>query len=223
MLSMACGIGIQSMAEKFAPKLVVPAVNTNMLGMPQEHAVWLERCGACGDCVHRRDRRHLPRRALQQEPHERPLRRLARRQVRGHDAREGRHRLRLAPHLGAPQGAGSRRADVSSTGRRRTGARAAPAARGRWCVRRRSRYDRHRVQGWHQPREDPQRGQVRGHRRVRPAQERRRQRHRGEGQDPQGLRRRRQHHRQPDRRGARLLHGVRRTRRSRTASRRSCR
>ncbi|HQG55112.1 MAG TPA: methylenetetrahydrofolate reductase C-terminal domain-containing protein, partial [Thermoleophilia bacterium] len=50
-LSMACGIGIQSMAEKFAPKLVVPAVNTNMLGMPQEHAVWLERCGACGECV----------------------------------------------------------------------------------------------------------------------------------------------------------------------------
>jgi ferredoxin len=50
-VSMACGIGIQSMAEKFAPKLVVPAVNTNMLGMPQEHAVWLERCGACGDCV----------------------------------------------------------------------------------------------------------------------------------------------------------------------------
>jgi ferredoxin len=50
-LSMACGIGIQSMAEKFAPRLVMPAVNTNMLGMPQEHAVWLERCGACGDCV----------------------------------------------------------------------------------------------------------------------------------------------------------------------------
>ncbi len=49
-LSMACGIGIQSMAEKFAPKLVLPAVNTNMLGMPQEHAVWLERCVACGDC-----------------------------------------------------------------------------------------------------------------------------------------------------------------------------
>ena len=50
-VSMACGIGIQSMAEKFAPKVVLPAVNTNMLGMPQEHAVWLERCGACGDCV----------------------------------------------------------------------------------------------------------------------------------------------------------------------------
>ena len=28
-LSMACGIGIQSLAEKFAPKLVMPAVNTN--------------------------------------------------------------------------------------------------------------------------------------------------------------------------------------------------
>jgi ferredoxin len=49
-LSMACGIGIQSMAEKFAPRLVMPAVDTNMLGMPQEHAVWLERCAACGDC-----------------------------------------------------------------------------------------------------------------------------------------------------------------------------
>jgi ferredoxin len=49
-LSMACGIGIQSMAEKFAPRMVVPAVDTNMLGMPQEHAVWLERCVACGDC-----------------------------------------------------------------------------------------------------------------------------------------------------------------------------
>jgi hypothetical protein len=47
---MACGIGIQSMAEKFSPQLVVPAVNTNMLGMPQEHAVWLERCAACGSC-----------------------------------------------------------------------------------------------------------------------------------------------------------------------------
>jgi ferredoxin len=50
-VSMACGIGIQSMAEKFAPQLVLPAVNTNMLGMPQEHALWLERCGACGECV----------------------------------------------------------------------------------------------------------------------------------------------------------------------------
>lgn len=50
-LSMACGIGVQSMAEKFTDTLVLPAVNTNMLGMPQEHAVWYERCGACGDCV----------------------------------------------------------------------------------------------------------------------------------------------------------------------------
>ena len=52
-------------------------------------------------------------------------------------------------------------------------------------------------------------GAVRRHRRVRPAQERRRQRHREEGQDAGRLRRRRQHHRQPDRRGAHLLHGRR--------------
>ena len=45
-------------------------------------------------------------------------------------------------------------------------------------MRRRSRYDRDRVQGWHESREDLQRGQVRRHRRVRPAEERRRQRHR---------------------------------------------
>jgi len=50
-LSMACGIGIQSMAEKFADTIVLPGVNTNMLGMPQEHAVWYERCVACGSCV----------------------------------------------------------------------------------------------------------------------------------------------------------------------------
>ncbi len=111
-LSMACGIGIQSMAEKFSPKLVMPAVNTNMLGMPQEHARLARALRRLRRVRDRRDRRHLPRRALQQEPHERPLRRLARRQVRGHDAGEGRDRLRLAPHLGAPQGAGSRRDDV---------------------------------------------------------------------------------------------------------------
>ena len=50
-VSLACGIGIQTMAEKFAPKIVLPGVNTNMLGMPQEHAVWLERCSACGECI----------------------------------------------------------------------------------------------------------------------------------------------------------------------------
>ena len=141
-LSMACGIGIQSMAEKFAPRLVMPAVNTNMLGMPQEHAVWLERCGACGECGIGNDRRHLPRRALLQEPHERPLRRLARRPLRGHRPREGRDRVRLGAHLGAPQGAGPRRADV-----RRAAAQELeqeqlrrPAQDG--AARRRSRYDR---------------------------------------------------------------------------------
>ena len=50
-LSMGCGIGVQSLAERFAPKQVMPAVNTNMLGMPQEHGLWLDRCAACGDCV----------------------------------------------------------------------------------------------------------------------------------------------------------------------------
>ena len=111
-VSMACGIGIQSMAEKFAPKLVMPAVNTNMLGMPQEHAALARALRRLRRVRHRRDRRHLPCGALQQEPHERPLRRVARRQVRGDHAREGRHRLRLGPDLGPPQGAGPRGAHV---------------------------------------------------------------------------------------------------------------
>ena len=141
-LSMACGIGIQSLAEKFAPQLVMPAVNTNMLGMPQEHAVWLERCVACGECRHRRDRRHLPGGALQQEPHERPLRRLARRPAAKSPARRRKTSTAPGALIWERLKAQGREELMFTTGRRRTGTRAAPAARGRWCVRRRSRYDR---------------------------------------------------------------------------------
>ncbi len=50
-LSMACGAGVQYVAEHFAQKPVIPAVNTTFLGVTIEQGVWSERCQGCGECV----------------------------------------------------------------------------------------------------------------------------------------------------------------------------
>jgi ferredoxin len=50
-LSLACGIGVQTMNEQFPDKLTLPGLNTNGLSQPTEQGVWEERCQACGDCV----------------------------------------------------------------------------------------------------------------------------------------------------------------------------
>ena len=50
-LSLACGIGVQAMAERFPDVPVIPGVNTTFLGMPTEPGVFEERCQACGDCI----------------------------------------------------------------------------------------------------------------------------------------------------------------------------
>lgn len=50
-LSMACGIGVQAIVERFPEAIVAPAVNTTFLGIPEEHGLWTERCAACGDCI----------------------------------------------------------------------------------------------------------------------------------------------------------------------------
>ena len=50
-LSIACGIGIQTMNEQYPGTLTLPGLNTTFLGQPTEQGVWEERCQACGDCV----------------------------------------------------------------------------------------------------------------------------------------------------------------------------
>jgi len=50
-LSMACGAGIQFMAEIFSDIPVFPAVNTKFLGVTHEEGQWTEMCQGCGDCV----------------------------------------------------------------------------------------------------------------------------------------------------------------------------
>ncbi len=50
-LSIACGIGVQAMAERYVEKPIYPGVNTTFLGLQEEEGLWTERCGACGDCT----------------------------------------------------------------------------------------------------------------------------------------------------------------------------
>jgi ferredoxin len=50
-LSMACGAGVQLVAEMLEPMRVIPALNTRFIGITQAEGVWAERCRACGNCV----------------------------------------------------------------------------------------------------------------------------------------------------------------------------
>jgi ferredoxin len=50
-LSIACGCGIQFMAERFPKKPILPGLNTRFIGVTLEQGVWSERCAMCGDCL----------------------------------------------------------------------------------------------------------------------------------------------------------------------------
>jgi len=50
-LSMACGAGVQFMAEKFPDKVVVPGLNTSFIGVNRDLGYWTEMCQGCGNCV----------------------------------------------------------------------------------------------------------------------------------------------------------------------------
>jgi len=50
-LSIACGAGVQFMAEKFPDKVVVPGLNTTFIGVNRDLGYWTEMCQGCGNCV----------------------------------------------------------------------------------------------------------------------------------------------------------------------------
>ncbi|MDY6893579.1 MAG: methylenetetrahydrofolate reductase C-terminal domain-containing protein [Chloroflexota bacterium] len=49
-LSLACGAGVQLMADMMEPIPVLPGLNTRFIGRAEEEGVWSEMCRACGDC-----------------------------------------------------------------------------------------------------------------------------------------------------------------------------
>jgi ferredoxin len=50
-LSLACGVGVQFMAEKYLRTPVLPGVDTCFMGVTEERGVWTERCQGCGQCI----------------------------------------------------------------------------------------------------------------------------------------------------------------------------
>ena len=50
-VSLACGVGVQYLAERYPDVYVVPAQNTKFIGGTTEHGIWEERCGLCGECI----------------------------------------------------------------------------------------------------------------------------------------------------------------------------
>ena len=50
-LSLACGVGVQCIADAFEPLPVYPALNTTFMGGADKPGIWSEKCRGCGDCV----------------------------------------------------------------------------------------------------------------------------------------------------------------------------
>ncbi|MBI5488406.1 MAG: methylenetetrahydrofolate reductase C-terminal domain-containing protein [Deltaproteobacteria bacterium] len=50
-LSLACGAGVQIVADVFEPLPVLPALSTTFLGGADEPGIWREKCKGCGDCL----------------------------------------------------------------------------------------------------------------------------------------------------------------------------
>lgn len=50
-VSLACGIGVQAVAQRWPDAWVVPGINTTFLGLPEKEGLWVERCQACGNCL----------------------------------------------------------------------------------------------------------------------------------------------------------------------------
>jgi len=50
-VSMACGVGVNFIANLRPADKVYPAVNTSFFGGSAEQGIWSEQCAGCGDCI----------------------------------------------------------------------------------------------------------------------------------------------------------------------------
>jgi ferredoxin len=50
-LSLACGAGVQTLADVYPNIPIIPALNTTFLGAQDRLGVWNEKCVGCGDCI----------------------------------------------------------------------------------------------------------------------------------------------------------------------------
>jgi len=50
-LSIACGVGVQTVAQRFLEVPVYAGINTMFIGETREPGAWVETCQACGNCV----------------------------------------------------------------------------------------------------------------------------------------------------------------------------
>ncbi len=50
-LSIACGVGVQTLVRHYPNTPIFPGLNTTFLGETVIHGIWEERCQACGNCV----------------------------------------------------------------------------------------------------------------------------------------------------------------------------
>jgi ferredoxin len=50
-VSISCGVGVQTLVRHFPKTPVFPGVNTTFLGETVIQGVWEERCQACGNCI----------------------------------------------------------------------------------------------------------------------------------------------------------------------------
>lgn len=50
-VSLSCGVGVQTLSDLYRHKLIIPAIDTKFMGMHGRAGEFYEMCTACGDCI----------------------------------------------------------------------------------------------------------------------------------------------------------------------------
>jgi hypothetical protein len=50
-ISLACGAGVQMVADRFKKTTVLPGVNTTFIGILEKQGLFTEKCLGCGNCI----------------------------------------------------------------------------------------------------------------------------------------------------------------------------